>query len=312
MNTAVVGVRRAEWQVPAALMALALVPSGSGIVRLAHLAGGGPVTEANARFFAMPVPVVLHILGALPFGLLGALLFAPSFRQRAPRWHRIVGRVLAPLGLVVALSGLWMTLVYPWPAGDGEALYIQRLVFGTAMTVAIVVGVDAVRRRDFHAHGAWMTRAYAIGMGAGTQVFTHLPWFLLFGTPGEGPRAVLMGAGWVINLLVAEWVIQRSRTGPGSPAGAGPRIPATDILRPGQPHPDRAANPSQPRFHAGPLPRKPYTTRAIASTSASAWDTWITWTTVSRHGSAPKPAPPIGVRRLVPHAAASSEPSRLA
>ena len=57
-----------------------------------------------------------------------------------------------------------------------------------------------------------MPRASAIGLGAGTQVLTHLPWFLLVGAkPGERPRAVMMGAGWVINAVVAEWII-RNRT----------------------------------------------------------------------------------------------------
>lgn len=57
-----------------------------------------------------------------------------------------------------------------------------------------------------------MTRAFAIGLGAGTQVFTHLPWFLLVDrTPGETPRAIFMGAGWAINVLVAEWIIRSRR-----------------------------------------------------------------------------------------------------
>jgi hypothetical protein len=56
-----------------------------------------------------------------------------------------------------------------------------------------------------------MIRAYAIGMGAGTQVLTHLPWFILVGKPGESARTALMGAGWVINVVVAEWIIRRSR-----------------------------------------------------------------------------------------------------
>ena len=64
-------------------------------------------------------------------------------------------------------------------------------------------------------HSAWMTRAYAIGLGAGTQVFTFLPWTLFFGEPGQAMHAVLMGAGWVINLAVAEVVIRRrARRGP--------------------------------------------------------------------------------------------------
>ena len=49
-----------------------------------------------------------------------------------------------------------------------------------------------------------MAHFYTIGLGAGTQVLTHLPWFVLFGKPTAFPRAVLMGAGWVINLGVAE------------------------------------------------------------------------------------------------------------
>ena len=77
--------------------------------------------------------------------------------------------------------------------------------------------MNDIRRRDFTSHGAWMTRAYAIGLGAGTQVLTHIPWFVLAGTrPGELPRAVMMGAGWAINVVVAEWIIRRGRARPGA------------------------------------------------------------------------------------------------
>jgi hypothetical protein len=35
-----------------------------------------------------------------------------------------------------------------------------------------------------------MIRTYAIGMGAGTQVLTHLPWFIVTDVkPGETARA---------------------------------------------------------------------------------------------------------------------------
>ena len=113
-----------------------------------------------------------------------------------------------------------MTLFYPWPDGDGELLYGLRLLFGSAMALSIVLGIVAIRRRDFVGHGAWMIRGYAIGLGAGTQVLTHLPWFLLLGTPDELPRALLMGAGWVINLAVAEWIIGKQPTRPARRASA--------------------------------------------------------------------------------------------
>jgi uncharacterized membrane protein len=203
---------KSDWRVLAGLIALSLVPAIMGGVRLTQLAGGAAVTPENARFFAAPWPVVLHILAVVPYSIVGAVQFAPAFRRRHRGWHRAAGRILAPLGLVAALSGLWMAHFYAWPAGDGEVLYLERLVFGSAMVASIVLALDAIRRRDFTSHGEWMTRGYAIGLGAGTQVLTHLPWFILAdGKPGEGPRAVMMGAGWVINVVVAEWIIRRGR-----------------------------------------------------------------------------------------------------
>ncbi len=216
--------RRPDWLVPALLILLSLVPALAGTARLAELARGAEPTPANARFVATPLPVVVHVLAVIPYSILGALQFAPAFRRRRRDWHRAAGRVLVGLGLVAALTGLWMARYYPWPPGDGQGLYVLRLVFGIGMVVSILLAVDAIRRRDFVAHGDWMTRAYAIGLGAGTQVLTHLPWFLLVGQPTETPRTVMMGAGWVINVAVAEWIIRRrgaARAGRGA-SGVSP------------------------------------------------------------------------------------------
>jgi len=204
--------RRSDWLVPILLISLSLVPAIAGTARLGQLASHAEVTPANARFFAQPIPVVLHILSVVPFTMVGAFQFSSGFRRRNRGWHRAAGRVLGALGLLAALSGLWMTQFYPRPEGDGFGVYLERLVFGTAMVASIVLGVQAARRRDLVAHGAWMIRGYAIGLGAGTQVLTHLPWFILVGKPGETARAVLMGAGWVINVIVAEWIIRRQAT----------------------------------------------------------------------------------------------------
>ncbi len=114
------------------------------------------------------MPVLLHVPSVIVFSMLGALQFAPTFRQHHRTWHRAAGRVLVVCGFTAVLTGLWMTLTYAWPAGDGVALYIERLVFGSAMLVSLVMVGDAIRRRDFAEHGEWMIRAYAISMGAAT------------------------------------------------------------------------------------------------------------------------------------------------
>ncbi len=91
---------------PTALIALSVVPVVAGAIRLAGLAGGEEITPENARFVAAPLPMVLHILSASLYCVLGAFQFAPGFRRGRPGWHRGAGRLLVPCGLVAALSGL--------------------------------------------------------------------------------------------------------------------------------------------------------------------------------------------------------------
>ena len=102
-----------------------------------------------------------------------------------------------------------MTVFYPQPADASDLLYAFRLLFGSGMVLSVILGYAAIRRRDILQHRAWMTRAYAIGLGAGTQVLTGLFGELIFGPPNALGNALLMGAGWAINLAIAEWSIRR-------------------------------------------------------------------------------------------------------
>ena len=77
------------------------------------------------------------------------------------------------------------------------------------MVASIILGIAAILRRDIPRHRAWMMRGYAIGLGAGTQAVTQLPWILAFGFPAELPRAFLMAGAWLINLAIAEWFISK-------------------------------------------------------------------------------------------------------
>jgi uncharacterized membrane protein len=201
--------------VPLGLIALSFVPVLAGAVRLADLANGISTPE-TARFFTAPSPVVVHIVAATLFSLLGALQFAPGLRRTYPSWHRLSGRFAVPAGIVAALSGLWMSHVYVLPPTDGSALYAMRIGVGCWMTVCLVLGFLAIRQRKIGVHRRWMLRGYAIGMGAGTQVLTTLPYVIAVGTPDTGTRAVLMGAGWAINAALAEWLIARAAPGPQS------------------------------------------------------------------------------------------------
>ena len=168
---------RREWWIPASLLALTFVPVAAGAARLVDLSSGR--TTENARFFDLPVPVVVHILGATTYCVLGAFQFMPSFRRRRPRWHRWSGRVLVPAGLAAAVSGLVMAVSGRLPAYDNTALMWLRLVFGTLMAVGLVLGLAAIRARDVRTHQRWMARSYAVAQGAGTQALVLGPMVLV-------------------------------------------------------------------------------------------------------------------------------------
>jgi hypothetical protein len=200
---------KGRWVV-AGLVLLSLVPAVAGISRLVQLSGHPVVTPENARFVGSPIPVVLHIVAATTYAIVGAFQLSAEFLRRWPRVHRWMGRVLVASGLITALSGLWMTVAYQLPANlQGPLLFGVRLVIGTAMTAFLILGLRAILKRQASAHKAWMIRAYALGQGAGTQVFTNLPWVLAFGTPVLAVYEMLMIAGWVINVTVGETVIRR-------------------------------------------------------------------------------------------------------
>lgn len=209
MESANASVRsRADWLIPAGLILLGVLPLIGGAIRLTELATAD-ATLQSARFFAEPVPVVLHILSSTVYFILGALQFSAGIRRGRPDWHRAAGRVLVPAGLVSALSGLWMAWSYPPLIGDGTATALVRTFAGSCVVVFIGLGFAAIRARDIPTHRAWMTRAYALAIAAGTHPLTLAPLVIFPQLWSDLGYATGLAAGWLINFAVAEWVIRR-------------------------------------------------------------------------------------------------------
>lgn len=198
-----------ELAVPGLLVGLALIPMLGGAMRLASMSE--PATAESARFIAAPLLVLVHVFAATLYSVLGAFQFSDGLRRRWPRWHRTAGTLVAASGFAAAVSGVWMTAFQPIPIGmQGPILFGVRLLVGVAMACSLVAGLFHIARRDIARHEAWMVRAYALGMGAGTQAFVLLPWMMLTGESTGLVRDLLMALAWAINLLVAEWIIRRA------------------------------------------------------------------------------------------------------
>ncbi|MBD8022647.1 DUF2306 domain-containing protein [Microbacterium sp. Sa1CUA4] len=191
---------------PVALMSFGLLPLLANAVRRLAEAAGAPGSGAGGGG-GVSLPVVAHVIGATVFVVLGALQFSASLRSRRPAWHRVAGRLAAVGAVLAAASGVW--LAFDALEDDGALLFTFRLVAAAGMGAFIVLGVVAILRRRLRRHRAWMIRAYAIGLGAATQLFTLGFGEELIGT-GQVGVALLNAGGWAINLAVAEWVIRRA------------------------------------------------------------------------------------------------------
>jgi hypothetical protein len=200
-----------DWLIPLGLLALGAIPVLSGVMRVLELSGAPSPMPPEQRFHDQPLPILLHIVGATGFTLAGALQFSPGLRRRAPQLHRVSGWSSVPLGIVAALAGVWMALFFPPAPGVGTTLNVMRLVVGSTMAAFLAAGVVALLRRDFVGHGAWMKRAYALGIAAGTQALVLIPVTFGLGVDTEASYATAMGAGWLLNAGVAEWLIRRQQ-----------------------------------------------------------------------------------------------------
>jgi uncharacterized membrane protein len=190
---------------------LALFGILPGLARLLiALAGGDPEAAQGSDTGASRLLPIVHGASGTLFAVLGAFQFPTALRRGHRTWHRRTGRLLVPLGLMAAVSAIWLTLFYPHLHDSGALLSVFRVIFASALAASIVVAFTAIRRREIARHREWMMRAYALSLGAATQIFTLGFGQAIFGD-NVTSTALLTGAAWVINLAIAEWVIRRFR-----------------------------------------------------------------------------------------------------
>lgn len=191
----------------ALLLLLSALPLSFGILRLLQLAGISNVMPVAA---APPLPLVLHIAGALLHALLGAFQFSPSIRRRWPVLHRVAGRLALVGASLVVVSAFWLTTVYATASTGGLVLAGFRIVVASGMALCIGLGLAAAIRRNIPRHRQWMIRSYALGLGSTMQMFVLMVAEIATGgPPTDLGRALFMGLAWGINLAIAEWSVRR-------------------------------------------------------------------------------------------------------
>jgi len=205
------GWERLLWVLTFVLVFIGVVIVAHRTVQIVHPSpapAGFPEAATLDRGFARhPVLTMVHITPGLLFVLLAPIQLMRSVRNRRPKMHRWVGRVVVGAGMIIGVTALVMS---PQMAIGGVNETVATELFGTLFLVFLVKGFLAIRRRDVAAHREWMIRAFATGMAVATirpimgiffatRLLTHLTPQQFFGTA--------FWLGFTVQLLVAEvWI----------------------------------------------------------------------------------------------------------
>jgi uncharacterized membrane protein len=204
------------WFLLSALAIAVFAPSPYLADSLTNLAGDSPIAAnyAGRPQWAQVVFYVHVIFGGIAL-LLSPLQFAARLRERAPRIHRVTGRVIFTSVGLAGIAGL--TLAPMSVAGT-----VGTAGFGTLATLWIFFAITAylaIRRRDVGAHRRWVVRTFALTYAAvtlrlwlGLLIPLQIALFDLDGDAAFSRAYVLVPfLSWVPNLLVAELLIRFHR-----------------------------------------------------------------------------------------------------
>jgi hypothetical protein len=163
------------------------------VLRTLPPAGSADLGGLDAHFAAKAWMTLLHIVPSLLFVILLPLQFVSSFRNRYPRFHRWVGRVIMALGLLLAGSALWLSA---HPVG-GLAESTATIFFGCFFLFALAKAWWHIRNGRVEQHREWVTRMGAIALGVATTRPIMAVFFATSRLTGFTPQQFFGPAMWL-------------------------------------------------------------------------------------------------------------------
>ena len=183
--------------------------------------------------------IMLHIAGGIVAITVGLFQFVGSLRDAYPGVHRSMGYLYLSAVFLAGCTGLWLapdTRVFaahaltdltaidlsilglsPSFLGYRESsrftpdqFFLVMVGFGTLALVWLLTAALAfarARQRRFAEHRAWMMRSYSLTFAAATVRLAALPMLVLTRNPVVAITCTFWS--WILNLVVAEWLIRR-------------------------------------------------------------------------------------------------------
>jgi uncharacterized membrane protein len=162
--------------------------------------------------------LVTHIFAGSILLSAAVLQLWPWLRAHHPRVHRWSGRIYVASAIPAGVAAL---VVAQYPSA-GPAQHVANTLMSVLFLTFTLLGYRAVRQRRFADHREWMIRSTALAFSIVTNRFwstllmaVYVPGGLTdpsieFGSPEiEGAAIASVWLSFVVNLLFAEWWLQR-------------------------------------------------------------------------------------------------------
>jgi uncharacterized membrane protein len=181
----------------------------------------------NPRFAEFPRLTRLHVVFGGLYLALAPFQFLTARRPGALDYHRVAGRILVPVALVVGATATFITFVIP-NGGWHERVLVGP--FAVFFLVALVVAVRRIRAGRVAEHREWMIRAFAIALAIASQrVLFVLEAVAIYGRRPVGQEIHFLAVSsftiaFGLHALLAERMIRAGRRRPTvapAPALAG-------------------------------------------------------------------------------------------
>lgn len=172
--------------------------------------------EHNVRFLQIKQWVIendvwrfaffTHVFSSIFLLMAGFTQFSSPFKKRYSVLHPFVGKMYVFMLLFVSGPAGLIMGVY---ANGGWTSQVAFVTLSILWLWTTAKAWQAIRARNFIAHGEWMIRSYALTLSA----LTLRAWkFLIVIVLHPRPMDVYMivaWLGWIPNLMIAEWLIRR-------------------------------------------------------------------------------------------------------
>jgi uncharacterized membrane protein len=158
--------------------------------------------ELRQNFLDRPVLFYAHALVAPIALIVGVWQFLPVTRRSA--YHRWAGRFYVACAAVASVAGLIIAFTTDTGPVVGIGFGILAVLWFSVTARAYLLA----RSGNFVRHRIWMIRSYALCC-AGITLRIILPVGIATGFGFRPSYIVAAWGSWIINLLIAEWIIRR-------------------------------------------------------------------------------------------------------